>query len=104
MVALGNAEVTVYTSVIGISNDSTNFTLHYEPHNTEITTQPPATTEQTSPSPPSTSTTPPTTTNTVTMPPTTSLPSTVVTTSNANASTSWMPLLLMIFISVLSYS
>uniref|UniRef100_A0A914PPI3 VWFA domain-containing protein n=1 Tax=Panagrolaimus davidi TaxID=227884 RepID=A0A914PPI3_9BILA len=43
MVALGKADVTVYTSVVGISDTTTNFTLHYEKNDTEVTTVPPTT-------------------------------------------------------------
>uniref|UniRef100_A0A914Q676 VWFA domain-containing protein n=1 Tax=Panagrolaimus davidi TaxID=227884 RepID=A0A914Q676_9BILA len=81
MVALGIADVTVYTSVVGISDTTTNFTLHYEKHDTEITTV--------------------ATTTTTTTPPSTSSP--LATTTNSSPKL-MMSSFLIIFISVLCYS
>jgi hypothetical protein len=91
MVALGKADVTVYTSVVGIADSTTNFTLHYEKHDTEVTTMAPTTEAPT--------TTPSTTTTTTS--PSTSSPSTTTTNSSPKL---MMSSFLIIFISVLCYS
>uniref|UniRef100_A0A914PRI5 VWFA domain-containing protein n=1 Tax=Panagrolaimus davidi TaxID=227884 RepID=A0A914PRI5_9BILA len=69
MVALGKADVTVYTSVVGISDSTTNFTLHYEKNDTEVTTVVPTTKAPT--------TMAPTTEAPTTIAPTTEAPTTI---------------------------
>jgi hypothetical protein len=80
MVTLGKADITVYTSVVGISDTTTNFTLHYEKNDTEVTTVVPTTKSPT--------TIAPTTEAPTTMAPKTMIPSTVAPTTEESSGAS----------------